>query len=458
MPGPWPRGVVLSSKLARAQSRSAAADAARRRVPGLESPWQKRSRRSTPRSSTTSSRFVTSSAARAVPRARGGDEDAGRRQGLRPRGRRLRPPRGGAARARRAARGPCAGGVPQAARPRREVTQTRRGAEFDKAEMEFRHAVGEIDDAELAERVADPGAVLARCKQQLSALDAMKAPVRRGLPRGGGRLGRADDTCRRGGAGAAPAPAAPALSSAEDGRRGDRFPCRAGAADEASPHERAPGRAEEAPVEAVAADFPVEEEAEPVAAAAGPGEVRGRRGAAGGTSTRRRPRCSRCRRAVRRRRRPPRSVDATASPTPSAASPEDDRDGDATFILPDAVLVDAATATPEFRLGAMNYIGRADDNQVRLKSGDVSRRHAMVSVASGQYLLRDLQSQNGTFVNGQRVAEHCWPTATACASATRTRLPHASREPAGRAARDTRGPRRDPDGHSSRHPRSRPRA
>jgi hypothetical protein len=98
--------------------------------------------------------------------------------------------------------------------------------------------------------------------------------------------------------------------------------------------------------------------------------------------------------------------------TPAAAAPgetlPDDRtrdESDATFILPDAALTLRGDPPTEFRLGALNYIGRADDNQVRIKSGDVSRRHAVVSVANGVYVLRDLQSQNGTFVNGHRIAE-----------------------------------------------------
>jgi hypothetical protein len=99
--------------------------------------------------------------------------------------------------------------------------------------------------------------------------------------------------------------------------------------------------------------------------------------------------------------------DLLARPAEPERQPvEHDTAADATFILPDAVLVDATHGATEFRLGAMNYIGRADDNQIRLKSGDISRRHAMISVANGVYLLRDLQSQNGTFVNGQRIAEH----------------------------------------------------
>ena len=43
---------------------------------------------------------------------------------------------------------------------------------------------------------------------------------------------------------------------------------------------------------------------------------------------------------------------------------------------------------------------------LRLPSGDASRRHAEISATGEGYLLRDLGSTNGTFVNGQQVREH----------------------------------------------------
>lgn len=44
-----------------------------------------------------------------------------------------------------------------------------------KAEADLRHAVGEIDETELAERVAGPNEIRASCAQQLAALDAIKS-------------------------------------------------------------------------------------------------------------------------------------------------------------------------------------------------------------------------------------------------------------------------------------------
>jgi len=50
-------------------------------------------------------------------------------------------------------------------------------------------------------------------------------------------------------------------------------------------------------------------------------------------------------------------------------------------------------------------LGRALDNDVVLDHPTVSRRHARISLRHGRPVLRDLNSRNGTFVNGQRVEE-----------------------------------------------------
>jgi pSer/pThr/pTyr-binding forkhead associated (FHA) protein len=49
-------------------------------------------------------------------------------------------------------------------------------------------------------------------------------------------------------------------------------------------------------------------------------------------------------------------------------------------------------------------IGRHSHCDVRVSDTDVSRRHATLSLDLGDWCLDDLQSQNGTFVNGVRIA------------------------------------------------------
>lgn len=50
-------------------------------------------------------------------------------------------------------------------------------------------------------------------------------------------------------------------------------------------------------------------------------------------------------------------------------------------------------------------IGRSRHCDLRLPSGDASRRHAEIVPVSGGWVLRDLDSTNGTYVNGERVRE-----------------------------------------------------
>src|SRR6266540_3235713 len=50
-------------------------------------------------------------------------------------------------------------------------------------------------------------------------------------------------------------------------------------------------------------------------------------------------------------------------------------------------------------------IGRDPENDLVLDDRRVSRRHAEIRLRLGRYTLYDLQSTNGTFVNGRRVAE-----------------------------------------------------
>lgn len=50
-------------------------------------------------------------------------------------------------------------------------------------------------------------------------------------------------------------------------------------------------------------------------------------------------------------------------------------------------------------------IGRSEDCDYAVASSRVSRAHAEISKAAGAYLLRDLGSTNGTFVNGQKIEQ-----------------------------------------------------
>lgn len=50
-----------------------------------------------------------------------------------------------------------------------------------------------------------------------------------------------------------------------------------------------------------------------------------------------------------------------------------------------------------------NILGRDPSAQIQIDHATVSRRHATVDMASGSATLRDLDSKNGTFVDGERI-------------------------------------------------------
>ncbi len=49
-------------------------------------------------------------------------------------------------------------------------------------------------------------------------------------------------------------------------------------------------------------------------------------------------------------------------------------------------------------------IGRDSSSNVAINDAEVSRKHARLTFQGGKYVLEDLGSTNGTFVNGQRLA------------------------------------------------------
>jgi pSer/pThr/pTyr-binding forkhead associated (FHA) protein len=70
-----------------------------------------------------------------------------------------------------------------------------------------------------------------------------------------------------------------------------------------------------------------------------------------------------------------------------------------------AVLVDASGRSFPVQPGKETKIGRATDNDIVLGDSSVSRHHAAIESSNGSFRLRDLGSQNGTFVRGERINE-----------------------------------------------------
>src|SRR5262249_58576655 len=58
----------------------------------------------------------------------------------------------------------------------------------------------------------------------------------------------------------------------------------------------------------------------------------------------------------------------------------------------------------EFELPASAItIGKAEDNQLRITDGAISRKHAAIEPSGAGLLIKDLGSLNGIFINHQRV-------------------------------------------------------
>ena len=51
-------------------------------------------------------------------------------------------------------------------------------------------------------------------------------------------------------------------------------------------------------------------------------------------------------------------------------------------------------------------IGRQPDNHLVLRDNRASRSHARIIPENGHYVLEDLNSRHGTWVNGERIARH----------------------------------------------------
>ncbi len=56
-----------------------------------------------------------------------------------------------------------------------------------------------------------------------------------------------------------------------------------------------------------------------------------------------------------------------------------------------------------YSLEGRSRIGRSEESEIVLNDPSVSRAHAIVEVAAGEAVVRDLSSTNGTFLNGRRV-------------------------------------------------------
>lgn len=73
-------------------------------------------------------------------------------------------------------------------------------------------------------------------------------------------------------------------------------------------------------------------------------------------------------------------------------------------MLAKLVCLDPVTTTPEIALAALpSVIGRSQEADAHIEDPWVSRLHCAIDRERQTLLVRDLQSRNGTYVNGRRV-------------------------------------------------------
>jgi FHA domain len=102
---------------------------------------------------------------------------------------------------------------------------------------------------------------------------------------------------------------------------------------------------------------------------------------------------------------PPSSTDFQVPPAGEAPG---DAESFGTIAVSAAMLIEDRSGLPgaHHRLGLLTSIGRTPDNQIVVPIREVSRRHAEIVLTEGGYMVKDLGSPNGTFVNGERISEH----------------------------------------------------
>ena len=69
-------------------------------------------------------------------------------------------------------------------------------------------------------------------------------------------------------------------------------------------------------------------------------------------------------------------------------------------------MLDASLQDLDIRLGVQDEtIGRSDNNSICIKFNKLSRNHARISLENGKWIIQDLNSANGIYINEQRVTK-----------------------------------------------------
>jgi hypothetical protein len=103
----------------------------------------------------------------------------------------------------------------------------------------------------------------------------------------------------------------------------------------------------------------------------------------------------------------PGDSEATAwIPADQVPTAEQNVPAEGTMVMRFARLVAEGSSGEEYQLGLRTTVGRTPDNDITIANGLVSRHHAVITYSNNGYVVADLNSGNGTFVNDQRIEQH----------------------------------------------------
>ncbi|MAT40670.1 MAG: hypothetical protein CL946_13830 [Ectothiorhodospiraceae bacterium] len=99
----------------------------------------------------------------------------------------------------------------------------------------------------------------------------------------------------------------------------------------------------------------------------------------------------------------PEKAEKPAKADTSEEEPESDEERVSAFYFESTSL--DGTEEHHSLITGVNLVGREASNRLILKDGSVSRHHAVVIAKSNEVIVRDLDSKNGTYVDGDKVTE-----------------------------------------------------
>ncbi|QQR79802.1 MAG: FHA domain-containing protein [Deltaproteobacteria bacterium] len=74
--------------------------------------------------------------------------------------------------------------------------------------------------------------------------------------------------------------------------------------------------------------------------------------------------------------------------------------------IPELLVFEKGNQIQKLNLNKTIVIGRSPANDIVIKEAKVSRRHAEIQIVGAKYMIIDLESSNGTFVNGKKISEY----------------------------------------------------